>query len=168
MAKILFLIACAAALFAPFVSNRAAAPHGESIAFRGFPIEFEGVALKELGLTEREKFFLEDFPGKIGRYTDGRREIIFRWVTKPTRKMHPAADCFKAIGFETKPLPLKVDAAGKHWACFSARKNGESLRVCERIYNGAEEEWTDVSAWYWTALSSSSGEWWAVTVAERE
>lgn len=168
MAKILSLIACCAAFLAPFVSSRGAAPRSGSVPFTGFPAEFEGVALRELGLTEREKFFLEDFPGKVGRYTDGRREIIFRWVTEPTRKMHLAADCFRAIGYETKPLPLKIDRAGKRWSCFSARRLGERLRVCERLYNGAQEEWTDVSAWYWSALSRTSGEWWAVTVAERE
>lgn len=163
----LFLIACLAALSAPFriATERGVTPAAPG--FRGFPDSFENVKITELPLSERESYFLEDFPGSIGRFTDGKREIIIRYVREATRKLHPAGDCFRAIGYSTKPLPLKIGGDGKRWSCFSAVKAGEKLRICERIYDDAGNEWTDASAWYWTALGESAGGWWAVTVAER-
>jgi len=156
------------AFAAPFWFSSEKVVNNAAPNFRGFPAAFENLPLEELPLTEREKFFLEDFPGKVGRFSDGKREIVIRFVTEATRKLHPAGDCFRAIGYATKPLPLKVDDAGKRWSCFSAVKTNERLRVCERIYDTAGNEWTDVSAWYWSALNEFGGEWWAVTIAENE
>lgn len=168
MAKIIFVLICTAAFFAPFILSKESSPYIETTHFRGFPTHFEGAELRDLGLTDREKGFFEDFPGKIGRFTDGRREIIIRWVTHPTRKLHPAEGCFRVLGYDTKPLPLKIDGIGKRWSCFSATKRDESLRVCDRIHDDAGGEWTDVSSWYWSAMSQTSGEWWAITIAERK
>jgi exosortase/archaeosortase family protein len=167
-ATIVFLTSCALAFFAPLWFSSEKKARVQSPNFRGFPATFENQPLVELPLTEREKFFLEDFPGSVGRFSDGKREVVIRFVTEATRKLHPASDCFRAIGYETKPLPLKVDDEGKRWSCFSAAKTDERLRVCERIYAGAGGEWTDVSAWYWSSLNESVGEWWAVTTAENE
>jgi hypothetical protein len=41
------------------------------------------------------------------------------------------------------------------------------VRVCERLHSDSgEAQWTDASAWYWSALrrQGGSGPWWAVTV----
>lgn len=165
---IIFLIVCALAFFAPFLFSGEKKVRVQMPNSRAFPATFENQPLAELTLTEREKFFLEDFPGSVGRFSDGKREIVIRFVAEATRKLHPASDCFRAIGYETKPLPLKVDGEGKRWSCFSAVKASEQLNVCERIYDIGGAEWTDVSAWYWSALNETSGEWWAVTVAERQ
>ena len=118
MAKIVFIIACAIAFSAPFALRNSTTRQANSADFKGFPAEFEGRKLRDLGLSERERFFLEDFPGQIGRFSDGNREIVIRRVTEATRKLHPASDCFEAVGYSTKPLPIKVDEAGKRWACF--------------------------------------------------
>jgi hypothetical protein len=164
---ILFLAGCFTAFFAShwLPGQKSIKPVVQNS--NDFPTTFEGFEIEKLPLSERESYFLEDFPGHIGRFSDGKREIIIRYVREATRKLHPASDCFKAIGYSTKPLPLKVDENGKRWSCFSAVKAGEKLRVCERIYNSEGEEWTDVSSWYWAALGESYGKWWAVTVAER-
>lgn len=164
----LFLIACVAAFFASIQSSAGRAVKTVSQNFGGFPETFDGVKIKQLPLSERESYFLEDFPGNIGRFTDGRREIIIRSVREATRKLHPASDCFRAIGYTTKPLPLKIDEGGKRWSCFAAVKRDEKLRVCERIQDAAGREWTDVSAWYWAALGEPDGNWLAYTVAERD
>lgn len=166
-----FIIACALAAIAPFLIG---AHSNHNVAYKNFPAfptEFEDVALKQLPLTAREEMFHQDFPGKVARFTDGRREIIVRFVSQATRKLHPATDCFVAIGYKTKPLPMKIDRNGKRWSCFAAAKNtndkSESLRVCERIAIADESQsWTDVSAWYWSALFAENGEWWATTTAE--
>lgn len=133
-----------------------------------FPNIFEDRYLKELELTEKEKVFLEDFPGEVKRFTDGEREIVIRYVNQATRKLHPSADCFTAIGYQIKPTALKIDTEQNRWSCFQASKNGEKLKVCERIYSESES-WTDVSTWYWSALNDvNSTGYWAVTVAENE
>lgn len=131
-----------------------------------FPSEFENKSLTQLELSEREQFFLQDFPGEIRRFTDGRREIIIRLVTEATRKLHPASDCFSAIGYQIKPLPLKIDENSQRWSCFTAVRNNENLKICERIYTENGESWTDASSWYWSAISSENKDYWAITVAE--
>lgn len=166
MAKSIFLITCLAAFLAPFAfSTRQPIPPDVNLV--EFPNEFEGRPLKNIGLSSREEVFFRDFPGQIGRFSDGEREIIIRRVTEPTRMLHPAGDCFQAIGFSTYPLPLKVGSDGKRWSCFAAARGDEQLNVCERIENHASNEWTDVSSWYWSTWGTGKGEWWAFTVAER-
>jgi hypothetical protein len=82
--------------------------------------------------------------------------------------MHFASDCFQGLGYTVTPLPVHRDAQGSLWASFAAIKDTEHLRVYERIHNDAGESWTDVSAWYWSALRhEDGGPWWAITVAEK-
>jgi hypothetical protein len=132
-------------------------------------VSFEGQALKPLAMSEREQRFGRDFPGRIARFTDGKREIIIRWVTQPTRKLHPASDCFEGIGYSVKPSALHVDSNGARWGSFTATRKEERLRVRERIYTDAGDSWPDASAWYWSATGEKSlGPWWAVTVAEKQ
>lgn len=143
--------------------------HGRNVEFTGWPAQFDGKPLTPLPLTELEQRFGTDFPGRIGRFTDGKREIVIRWVTEATRKMHFASDCFQGIGYSVKPLPVHRDENGSLWASFAANKGNERLRVFERIHNDSGESWTDVSSWYWSALrQENSGPWWAITIAEKE
>lgn len=162
--------ACVLALVAPWLAAPRSAGGGDAAAtFPGWPTHFAGRPLTRLPLTEREERFGGDFPGRIARFTDGRRELVVRFVTGPTRKLHPASDCFAGIGYRVRPLPLKVDVDGARWGGFTAERGGEKLLVYERIYSDAGGSWEDVSAWYWAAAGGKGpGPWWAVTVAERE
>lgn len=170
MARLVFFVgACALAALAPLWAQ---APRVESrapIAAANFPTEFEGRALTRLELTERERRFGAGFPGETRRFTDGEREIIIRFVAEATRKLHPAADCFQGVGYEVRPLPMRVDEAGARWSCFAATRDEERLQVCERIHDETGGSWTDVSAWYWSAAMSTRTRppWWATTVASR-
>lgn len=168
--KLAYAGACVLAFLAPWLSAAPKSPAGEriDIAFSGWPTSFENRALTQLPLTEREERFAHEFPGRIARFTDGRRELIFRWVTSATRKLHPASDCFAGIGYSIRPLPLKVDEAGARWGGFTAERGNDRFRVHERIYSDAGGSWEDVSAWYWAAAGGGShGPWWAVTIAEK-
>jgi hypothetical protein len=49
----------------------------------------------------------------------------------------------------------------------AATKGNDRLRVYERIHSDSGKSWTDVSAWYWSALNEDRP-WWAITVAEKE
>jgi len=167
---IFYVIACAMAAAAPFIfAGSYVSSNPGNVPFSGWPTEFEGKTLTPLPLTDVERRFASEFPGRIGRFTDGNREIIIRWVTEATRKLHPSSDCFQGLGYNVKPLPAHRDANGSLWASFAATKGNNRLRVYERINNDSGETWTDASAWYWSAVRhEDGGPWWAFTVAEKE
>lgn len=167
--RLLYIVACAIAAVMPLLaapSEQLSGAASESV-FYGWPDRFEGKTLTELPLTGLEQRFATDFPGRIGRFTDGQREIVIRWVTQATRKLHPASDCFQGIGYSVKPLALHRDKHGSLWSSFAAKKGDERLRVYERIHDNSGETWTDVSAWYWSAIRTDHGSWWSITVAEK-
>jgi len=103
--------------------------------------------------------------------------------------LHPAADCYRGLGYRVEgerleqapaamPAPdLLAEPALRHAAllqaprdsgvqrCFTARRGGTALRVCEHIEDAAGRRFADTSAWYWAALTGrSQGPWQAVTV----
>ena len=166
--SLFYIVACAVAALLPFFVARSESSGVGAVAFPGWPSEFEGKTLTPLPLTAIEQRFNADFPGKIGRFTDGKRELIVRWVTEGTRKLHPASDCFQGLGYSVKPLAMHRDENGSLWSSFAATKGNERLRVYERIHSDSGETWTDVSAWYWAALQHGEGSWWAITIAEKE
>ncbi len=137
--------------------------------FQGWPEQFQGNPLIRMQLTEQERGFSRGFPGKIARFSDGAREIIFRYVERPSRKLHPSADCFRGSGYTVLPQPVRREQNGRLWGCVIAERDGVRYRVCEQIYDRSGNNWYDVSSWFWTVLlENSQGPWWAVTVAERE
>jgi hypothetical protein len=161
------LLAAAAAALAPFVtrSNSAAA----SAPFPGWPTHYEGRPLVELPLTSREVAFTQDFPGRVGRFSDGQREIIIRWLGTPTRKLHSAADCFRGSGYTISPIAARKGSGGSTMGCFRATLHGASMTVCEMIRDERGGSWSDVSAWYWDGmLRSSPPPWWSFVVAQSE
>src|SRR5215475_7809402 len=149
--SIFFIVCCLLAAVAPFAPIRSDVTNEQS-AFPGWPAQFEGLGLTQLPLSSREERFAADFPGRIARFSDGRREIIIRWVERETRALHPASDCFKGLGYSIKPIPARVGAGGHYWGGFEAHRENQALRVYERIYDSMDKEsWSDVSSWYWQA-----------------
>lgn len=159
-----FFAACLLAAAAPLIP----APQAPAVSgFPGWPSEFEGRPLRPLPLTALEKRFADDFPGRLGRFSDGEREIVLRWVAHETRRLHPAADCFKASGYALVPGRIEVDGDGVRWAHFLARRGKTTVRVRETMHDADGRSFSDVSAWYWAAFwGHSRGPWWAVTVAQ--
>lgn len=130
-----------------------------------WPTHFRDQPLTQLPLSDLEERFARRFPGAIARFTDGRRVLIVRKVRQPTRQLHPATDCFKALGYTIdRPRPV-VDEEDAKWSCFVAVRVGARLRVCERIHDSDGNAWTDTSAWFWAA-QYGGGPWWATTVVE--
>jgi hypothetical protein len=164
-----FLVAAIVAALAPLfdrASDRAAIA---SVHFPGWPAHHDGRPLTQMPLTEREATFVRDFPGRVGRFSDGQHEIIMRWVDAPTRRLHPAADCFRGSGYAITPMPLRKDAAGAAMSCFRATHGTDALLVCELIRDERGESWPDVSAWYWSAMFGKAvGPWWSFVLAEPE
>jgi hypothetical protein len=160
------LIACVAAALAPF-ATRVARERTPATGAVVWPTTFEGRALVRLPLGPRDERFARDFPGQIARFHDGRRELILRHIMEPTRRLHPASDCLRAVGFSIDPLPARRAPDGTSWGCFAANRAPEHLTVCEQIRDAAGHTWPDASSWYWPALAgSSAGPWWSTTVVE--
>ena len=133
MRRSYYVIASVIAALMPFVSGRFETPAtgSEVVTFPGWSSTFEGRTLTTLPLSETEKKFATGFPGRIARFSDGEREIIIRWATEATRKMHPASDCFQGLGYSVTPLAAHRDESGALWASFAATKGSERLVVFE-------------------------------------
>lgn len=147
----------------------AAAAPTEAAAWE-WPSQWDGAALQPLALGPVEQRFARQFPGAIARMTDGERVLVLRHVTAPTRMLHPAEDCYRALGYGIAAARLEHDAHAQLWRCFTATRQGSAagqpLRVCERTTDAQGQAFTDTSAWYWAALrGQSTGPWLAVTTA---
>ena len=163
-AKRLFALVLAACAIAPLART----PHApEPPPYAGeAPIEWDGHALRPLALGAVEQRFADRFPGRIARLTDGEQVLVWRVVTAPTRMLHPAADCYRGLGYRIAAIHLESDASQRLWRCFVAERDGKRLRVCERIVDADGRTYTDASSWFWAAqLQQSSGPWQAITIA---
>jgi hypothetical protein len=158
-----YVAAILAAGLAPLFASAPTQPSVEN--FPGWPTHFEGRKLRALALSSVEVRFERDFPGRLGRFTDGEREIVIRWVSHATRKLHPAADCFRGSGYRVSPMPIEM-IDGKAWSRFDAQHDARHWRVREIIVDEAGGQWSDVSSWYWAAMRDrTAGHWWSMTVA---
>lgn len=180
--SLLLILACAWAACLPFLDRMAPAPGAAggraSVRSDAWPTHWEGRALRPLPLTPEETRFAGAFPGALARFTDGSAEILFRRVDRPTRKLHPSADCLRATGYAVKPRPAVTTPDGRTWSCHLASRQGETLLVREIVVagngdagsgkSGSGESWTDIPSWYWHALwGDAEGPWTAVTLSRR-
>jgi hypothetical protein len=168
LALLAVLMACAlwpVGLAMSGMSNEAAAPH-RGTSQTEWPREWQGRLLRPLALSAVEQRFAEQFPGRIMRLTDGEQTLVWREVDVPTRMLHPAADCYRGLGYRIEQAQLERDREGLLWRCFIAERNGRRVRVCERIVDAKGESFTDTSSWFWaTQLGRSTGPWQAITTA---
>ena len=143
-----------------------AAPLSEE---RTWPVAFEGRALTPMALSEQEEVFAKEFPGALAKFVDADgREVILRYVTKATRKLHPSSDCFRASGFAIREEG-RGEFEGTEWRTYGASRGDEEFRVREQIREAeGSRTWTEVSEWWWDASTGGAAQGWlAVTVAER-
>jgi hypothetical protein len=157
------------AICAPFFLDTSIFFQPSSSHFLGWPTHYEKKSLKRLKLTEKEKGFLNAFPGKIARFTDGRRELIIRWIEEPTRRLHPASDCFKGMGYTIVPQAIQRNKKDIKMGCFTAKKENNVLNICEYIEGSNGSNWSDISAWYWGAVFEQSPKgWMSYVIAENK
>lgn len=132
-----------------------------------WPQSIDGQALTKLSLTERDKEFQNGFPGKFARFKTQSSEVLIRYVTNATRKLHPAADCLRGIGYQIKPLSAEKTRTNGVKSCVRADKDGKSIKVCEFIVGKEGQEFSDPSTWFWHAFfNPKAGPWYAFTVSE--
>jgi hypothetical protein len=160
-----FIVACVCAALAPGLSPTAPRVRPAQRIAPHWPSHFQGQMLTELPLSAREAVFLAGFPGAVARFTDGEHDIVMRWVTQPTRRLHPAEDCYRGLGYSIGASRIVTDNSGTRWRCFDARRKQDGREVCEQLQDMEGRRWTDVSAWYWAALLERSPGPWLVTTA---
>lgn len=136
--------------------------------FPGWPETFEGDTLVEEPQSEFEQMFAKNFPGRIGRFRAGRRTVILRWTTRPTHRVHGAAYCLRANGWEIAAREdVRPPEGDDVWSAFRATRGGETLNVREQVRSADGTTFSDVPTWFFNALFGRSvGPWWIVTVAE--
>ncbi|HVO06020.1 MAG TPA: hypothetical protein VMT83_04485 [Burkholderiaceae bacterium] len=144
-------------------ADRARAP-----AAHEWPATWRGGPLRPLASTPVELRFGQHFPGHIGRFAAADGSVwVLRDIAQPTRTLHPAGDCFRGLGYRIEHAQLQREADASLWRCFVAERDGESVRVCERIVDAHAQGFVDASSWYWAAvLGRSRGPWRAMTHVE--
>ena len=161
-----FLVMCVLAALAPHWTGDDE-PVEEVSGFPGWPAEFEGRLLVSDSLSAVETEYARDFPGEIARFEQGERVVVMHWVARATRRFHFSRICLQGVGWKIEPAPILVAEDGRKWGVSLARKDGQVLRVRQRIEDADGNSWVDDSAWYWaTLLGETRGPWTAWTVAE--
>ena len=160
------LAAMVLAAIAPLFAAHGSSERQASAPLPDWPHEFEGRPLTRVALTAEQRKVLGDFPGAAARFSDGERDILMRWVMQPTRRLHPAEDCYRGWGFEVATSKIRADRDGRRWRCFEVTREGVTRQVCEQIRDEDGTHYTDVSSWYWDAtLQRTQAPWLVVTVA---
>lgn len=159
-----FGLLAAAALLVPLLDPAGPGAGGPPAPW---PARFEGRPIVRLDPAPEDRALARGFPGHVARFSDGRRQIVLRQVASPTRRLHPASDCFRAVGYAIGASPMRVAATGRPASCFTATRGGRTLRVCEQIVGADGRSWPDISSWYWPALAgSAAGPWLATLTVE--
>ena len=161
------LVMCACAL-SPWLWQVNALPANSTVSNGAseWPATWDGKPLRPLALSAVEQRFANRLPGQMARLTDGEQVLVLRDVRQPTRMLHPAADCYRGLGYRILQAQLERDAQQRLWRCFVAEREGRQTRVCERIVDAQGQAFTDASSWFWAAqLGQSTGPWQAITTA---
>jgi exosortase len=132
-----------------------------------WPTEIDGHKVLSVEALTEENAFASDFPGYMKRFTDGMNSYFVRFVNRETRQLHPSSDCFRGMGFKIEPRPIAAELDGNVWGSFEASKGKTRYLVLERVYDSEGKSFTDVSEWYWLALTGKThGPWFAITIAK--
>ncbi len=162
--SVFVLLALMAAL-SPLVPEPGGAARPDAASW---PASFDGRKLLPLPPAAEDRILARRFPGQVARFSDGRRQIVLRRLDSATRRLHPASDCYRAIGYGIEPAPMRMVAGQGPASCFVARRGGRAFLVCEQVRDPAGRSWPDISSWYWAALlGSSRGPWLASLTVER-
>ena len=97
-------------------------------------------------------------PDHVERYREGRHEYTVRTIVEPSRRVHPAEECYRATGWHERALPMRVDS--RRWGCFEATRAAERVEVCETFVDRRGRSWSDAGSWWWSALFAPGGGPW--------
>ncbi len=166
---IIFIIGLICGLSQWLVPEKTHSTEAEDVHFQ-WPDSFEGKQLSIIPMTAVEYEFSKGFPGALANFRCGNEQVILRHVTRATRKLHPAVDCFRASGYSVGSVKTHTRPDNEHWSGTEVIKGHERFFLRERIIKIGDptSEWTDVSSWYWHAITAPAhGPWLAITVISR-
>lgn len=114
-------------------------------------------------------------PASSEHFVEGRREYNIRRIAEPSRRVHPAEECYRATGWQLRPLPMRIMPARDtgvlsgplRWGCFEATRGAESVEVCETFVAENGRSWSDAGSWWWSAHLSGGGPWLGVVMVTR-
>ena len=159
-----FTLACIVCAVAPLFLPAAQAGTMDEPAW---PTTFGGKPLTRVELQPYEQRYAAQFPGRMARFSDGSRQIMFQWLPTHSRSVHSASQCLQNVGYLVEHGPIIVDESGVRWSSCEARRGATAIRLRERIEDAHGGHWQDVSSWYWDAtLGRSRGPYWVVIVTE--
>jgi hypothetical protein len=167
LASALLLLACTLALGRSLVPVPSVAAESEDSSV-AWPQTWNGAPLVPVPLEADVERYLRAFPGQMAQFRlDGAdARVLLRRCTQATRALHPAEDCYRALGYTCEPIPAVQDEAGHLWSRFRVtRPDGSSstVRQCYFAVNGeaaahdlcdwiaGAPSWPDVSSWFWAA-----------------
>ncbi len=152
------------------VPSRETAQSGTNAVLPG---TFFGRELHPVELTEAEERFYAGFPGIVRKYAIGNgEEVLFRYIERPTRMLHPASECYKAGGAKlTYPGPVdyavpELSARPLEWSRFEADYGNSRYEVHETVLSlDGDRSYRDIPEWFWkcAAGGEDEGPWLAVT-----
>ena len=124
------------------VGRAAAAPLATARDAPEWPLEWRGQALRPLARSPVEARFAQSFPGRIARFAlaDSGDELVLRDVDRPTRMLHPAADCWRGIGEHVAGRVGGGSAAGCRRADGRHRRRRRAQFAQQRLEAVALEE----------------------------
>jgi hypothetical protein len=165
----MFGVALVLAAIAPAIPRQAPSVEATARGFAGWPRSLDGAPLTRLPPGPQDEWFARDFPGRVARFATQDKQVVIRWVDSPTRRLHPANQCFRGAGYSIARRPMRLAGNGDAMSCFAASKGTDVLEVCEKIEAASGRTWSDVSSWYWSALARPDpGGWWSYVVVTRE
>jgi hypothetical protein len=131
-------------------------------------------AFLPLGLRPRTASLTD--PEQVERFNDGRHEWTVRRIAEPSRRVHPAEECYRATGWQVRPLPMRIApvrdtgvlSGPLRWGCFEATRAAERAEVCQTIVDSGGRSWSDSGSWWWsTLLGRNQGPWLGVVMVTR-
>lgn len=115
-------------------------------------------------------------PETMEHFGDGRREWTVRRIAEPSRRVHPAEECYRATGWQVRPLPMRIAPARPagvlsgplRWGCFEATRGAERVEVCQTIVASGGRSWSDGGSWWWSTFPGRhEGPWLGVVMVTR-
>lgn len=145
------------------VGSAKALPEGQALRVDRMDTVREGLFREgwhALPLESRSAEYAKGFPGTIELFGRDERRLVVRVIDRATRRYHLSADCYRAIGYATEPLPILQAVDGAMWGRVMATRGSEQVEVRERVVSLDGQSWTDPSSWFWSAmLGRSEGPW---------
>lgn len=191
LVKLTFLLACAATAGLTMLPGGIPAATASTTTV-AWPKTWQGQTLSPIPLPSEWDSFLSGFPGAWAQFRvgDTGKVVLMRYCTIATRMLHPAENCYLALGGDCTPMPSLRDEQGHVWSRFEYTAPDGAKRTVSQCYFALSEidtsrqlparvddvsdwlrsatSWSDASAWYWASSMPGSDvrATLAITVAE--